>query len=138
MASNEISNLNSGASYSTLAAALMCDRFDRVHLLTYYNSMMPFADKAKINATKLAKRYGENKIVHEIIDFEPLFKKLYYGTYFNDLMSYKSYLTPCLCIACQLTMHTSTILYNIKNKIKFTCDGYKHEKNIYHFNQLRG
>ncbi len=128
MSSNEISILYSGGSDSTLTAALMCDRFDRVHLLTYYHSGIPLADKAKINAIKLAEKFGKDKIVHEFINFEKLFKEVYYTSYISDLTRYKSYMTPCSCIACQLAMHASTILYNIKNNIQYTCDGYKREK----------
>ena len=126
--SKEISILYSGGSDSSLAAALMCGQFDKIHLLTYYHTGIPLADRAKINATKLTEKFGADKIVHKLINFETILKKLYYGTYINDLIRYRSYMTPCSCIACQLAMHTSTIMYNIDNNITSTCDGYKREK----------
>ena len=136
---DEVSILFSGGSDSTLVAAMMCEQFEKVHLLTYFNSGMPFAEKSKINAKRLADRFGKHKVIHKLIDFEKIFKKIYYKTYFRDLVKYKGYMTPCSCNACQNAMHTCTILYNIKNNIHFTCDGYKREKNhLYAFMSEEG
>lgn len=125
---DQISILFSGGSDSTLAAALMCEKFEKIHLLTYFHSGMPFTERAKINAEKLSNHFGKDKIVHKFINFEDLLKKVYYGNYIRDLLKYKGYMNPCFCNACQLAMHTNTILYNIKNDIHFSCDGYKREK----------
>ncbi len=125
---DEVSILFSGGSDSTLVAALVCEQFERVHLLTYFHLGMPFAEKSKINAERLANRFGKDKIIHKVINFEELFKRLYYETYLRDIIKYKGYMTPCFCNACQIAMHTNTVLYNIENNIHFACDGYKREK----------
>ena len=125
---DEVSILFSGGSDSTLVAALMCEQFEKVHLLTYFHLGMPLAERSEINAERLVNRFGKDKITHKLINFEELFKKLYYGTYLRDIIKYKGYMTPCSCNACQIAMHTNTILYNIENNIHFACDGYKREK----------
>ncbi|MCO5382262.1 MAG: hypothetical protein NHB15_09400 [Methanosarcina barkeri] len=136
---DQISVLFSGGSDSTLAAALACEQFNTVHLLTYFNSGMPFTEKAKINAGKLSNYFGKDKIVHKFINFEELSKKIYYDNYISDLLKYKGYMNPCFCNACQLAMHISTVSYNIENDIHFTCDGYKKEKgHIYIFMSQEG
>ncbi|UCD13220.1 MAG: hypothetical protein JSW60_06590 [Thermoplasmatales archaeon] len=125
---NEASILYSGGSDSTLVAALMCEKFERIHLLTYYHRGIPYAEKSKINAKRLANKFGKEKIKHELINFEELFKKIHYDKYLFDLKRYKTYMTSCYCNACQLAMHAATIMYNIKNDIHFAFDGYKREK----------
>jgi len=135
----QISVLFSGGSDSTLAAALACEQFDTTHLLTYFHSGIPLTEKAKINARKLSDYFGKDKIVHRFINFEETFKQIYYTNYINDLLKYKGYMNPCFCNACQLAMHTSTILYNLNNDIYYTCDGYKREKgHLYVFMSKEG
>ena len=106
MPSKEMSIMFSGGSDSTLAAALMMDHFDRIHLLTFFHSGIPLSEKSDINAAKLADKFGKVRIIHKFINFENLFKVLYYNSYLNSIIKYRSYLTPCSCIACQLAMHT--------------------------------
>ena len=84
----DVSVLFSGGSDSTLAAAVMCEQFDKVHLLTYFHPGLPFAERSKINAKRLAKRYGKDKIRHKLINFESIFKHLYYKTYLRDVQRY--------------------------------------------------
>jgi hypothetical protein len=60
---DEVSILFSGGSDSTLVAAMMCEQFEKVHLLTYFHSGIPFAEKSKINAERLANRFGKDKII---------------------------------------------------------------------------
>lgn len=131
---DEVSILFSGGSDSTLTAALMCEQFDKVYLLTFFHSGIPNIERTKINANRLALKYGKDRINQILIDIEEVFKKIYYMNYFEDLKKYKTFMVSCSCDACQLAMHTMTIIYNIKNKIRFTCDGYKAEKeHIYSF-----
>lgn len=138
-AEDEISVLFSGGSDSTLAAALMCEQFEKVHLLTFYHSGIPYTEKSRINAKRLMGRFGKNKIRHVFISVEELFKKLYYSVYLRDIVCYKGYMIPCICYACQIAMHTTTILYNLENNISFACDGYKREQeHLYAFMSEKG
>jgi len=125
---DEVSVLFSGGSDSTLVAALMCEQFEKVHLLTFFRSGMHFAEKTKVNAGRLAKRFGKDKIIHRLISFEESFMRLYYEKYLVDAMKYRMYMIPNVCTTCQIAMHMETVLYNIENDIHFVRDGYKREK----------
>lgn len=135
----EVSVLFSGGSDSTLVAALMCKEFEKVHLLTFFHSGIPEAKKSKMNVKRLRNRFGKNKVVHKLINIEQEFQTLYYSTYVRDLRKYRLFLVAAVCNACQLAMHTATIIYNLNNNISFTQDGYKREKeHIYAFMSEEG
>jgi len=128
MNKDDVSILFSGGSDSTLAAALMCKQFQKVHLLTLVHSGILRTKKSQINANRLKEVFGKDKVVHKFINIEEIFKTLYYGTYMRDLVQYGLYLAAGLCHTCQVAMHTATIKYNLENDIGFACDGYKREK----------
>ncbi|MFX1392839.1 MAG: hypothetical protein ACFFAH_04610 [Promethearchaeota archaeon] len=129
----------SGGSDSTLTAALMCDQFEEVHLLSYFHRGIPLIERTKINVKRISKKYRNNKIIHKLINIEDLYKKIYYDKYFKDLLKYKTYITSCSCNACQLAMHAATVIYCLKNSIYYVCDGYKREKkHIYAFMAKEG
>ena len=135
----EVSILFSGGSDSTLVAALMCEKFEKVHLLTFYHSGIPEAERSKVNARRLENRFGKNRVVHRLMNVEQIFQNLYYATYVRDLRKYRLFLVATICNACQLAMHTATILYNLNNGISLTRDGYKREKgHIYAFMSEEG
>lgn len=123
MNKKEVSVQFSGGKDSTLVAALMCKQFEKVHLLTFSHSLQFNEDKTKINANKLKKMFGHDKIKHVFIDIEDLFREIYSGNYLHDFKKYKTYLAGCFCGACRLSMVTHTIIYNIKGGIGFTSDG---------------
>lgn len=128
MSEDEITVLFSGGSDSTLAAALMCTRFRKVHLLTYRTSPMYNLQKAKKSVRLLQNKFGRDKITHRFIDSDEIFKKIYNGDYLNDLMKYKGFLSTCVCAACGLSMQVSTIIFDLKHDIHFTCDGEHYEE----------
>ncbi len=133
-AKREAAILFSGGSDSTLVAALMCRQYEKVHLLTFFNAGLPFYERSNINAQRLSDRFGNDRIVHRLIDFETLFKRLYYDRYLHDLKKYGTYMVPCFCNACQMAMHIRTIQYCGSNHIRSAYDGYKREKeHIYGF-----
>lgn len=134
-----MSVLFSGGSDSTLAAAIMCKRFEKVHLLTFFHSGINFPENSRVNMQRLRDKFGKEKFTHEFIDIEGVLKKIYYGTYLRDLKRYRAYLVAATCSACQLAMHTETIIYNVENNIGFACDGYKREKeHVYVFMEKEG
>lgn len=89
---------------------------------------MRYKQKSKVNVKRLQEKFGKDKITHKLIDIEETFQKLYNDTYLGDLRRFGVFLVPATCNICQLAMHTQTIIYNLKNQIRFTCDGYKQEK----------
>ena len=123
----------SGGSDSTLAAALMCEEFKKVHLLTVYHKVTPReqVEKSKINAERLVDKYGEDRVVHKFFDIEEIFKSIYYGPvlrYLGDIIKYGTFLNPFFCHSCQLAMFTNAIIYDIENGVRVAADGYKREK----------
>ena len=120
---SEITVIFTGGKDSTLTAALMCKRFERVRLLTYIHSLSVHPERALYNVRKLQNMFGKDKVSHEFIYIDELSKKIYTSTYLHDLRKYKTYLAGCFCLACRLGMNARTIIYNIENNIKFACDG---------------
>ena len=112
-----------GGKDSTLVAMLMCEQFKRVHLLTFVNSLTGDVNKSKVNVKKLRDIFGENRIIHRIINIDDLFKELYMGKYLPDLKKYKTLLAGSTCLSCSLAMVVHTIIYCIKNNIHFVRDG---------------
>lgn len=123
---DEVSVLFSGGSDSTLAAVKMCERFEKVHLLTYHHSAMFYVGKSKVNVNKLKRRCGEDKVIHRIISIDKLFQSILYGDLtqrMSDIKKYGTYLSACFCGACKLAMHARTVIYNLENGIRFSRDG---------------
>ncbi|MFX1514472.1 MAG: hypothetical protein ACFFCQ_18005 [Promethearchaeota archaeon] len=123
VSNEQVSVLFTGGSDSTLAAYLMCEMFKKVHLLTFLISAMGNLDRCQIHVKRLQDRFGKRNVIHTYIDIEKLLKKTFYGTYIYDIRKYKTYLSALFCAACNISMHTRTIIYNKKNEIRFACDG---------------
>ncbi len=135
----EVSILFSGGSDSTLVAALMCEKFEKVHLLTFFHSGILEATRSKVNVKRLENRFGKNRVIHKFFNIEQIFQTLYYAAYVRDFRKYGLFLVAAICNACQLAMHTATIIYNLNNNISFARDGYKREKeHIYAFMSEKG
>lgn len=120
---DEVTVVFTGGKDSTLTAALMCQQFEKVHLLTYIHSLSTNPDNSLVNVRKLEDVFGKDKIVHKFIPIDDLSKKIYTDSYLHDLKKYKTYLAGCFCLACRQAMNTRTIIYSIENDIKFACDG---------------
>jgi hypothetical protein len=119
----EVSLLFSGGWDSTLAAYKLCERFRKVHLLTYYHSNSAFTENSKVNVNKLRNKFGRDKIVHRIIDIDQLKEKLYHGTWRQDRKKYGLFLINCECSACRIAMFARTIIYNLENNISYLAAG---------------
>ena len=119
----EVSLLFTGGWDSTLAALKLCEIFKNVHLLTFYHSNSDFAERSEVNANKLKDRFGNDKVIHKIIDFDSLRKKLYHGTWKQDVKKYGLFLIECECAACRIAMFARTIIYNLENAIPYCASG---------------
>jgi 7-cyano-7-deazaguanine synthase in queuosine biosynthesis len=123
----EVSVLFSGGSDSTLTAFKLCELFKKVHLLTYSHSYDEFVERSEVNVNKLKNMFGVDRVIHKIIDVDPLWEKIYRGTWKQDVKKYGSYIVACGCGACKLAMHTATIIYNLENNIRYAADGANQE-----------
>lgn len=135
MKNKEVSLLFTGGWDSTLAVFKLCETFKKVHLLTFYHSNSDFTEKSDINANKLKDRFGNDKVIHKIIDFDSLRKKLYHGTWKQDLKKYGLSLISCECAACRIAMFARTIIYNLENDIPYCASG---ETQAVAFNPIPG
>jgi len=124
----DASVLFSGGSDSTLAAAMCVGQFGKVHLLNFHHSGMQSVGKSSVNVERLQKKFGEDRFIFKLLDIEKPFRKIYYADYSRDLERYGTFLAAATCNICQLAMHAATIVYDVKHNIKYTCDGYKREK----------
>ena len=124
---NEALVLYSGGSDSTLAAALACIRFEKVHLLTCRTSMMYNLRKAKANVALLQERFGKDKLIHKFLDSDEMFKIIYHSTYQSDIRKYRAYLPACVCAACSLSWHVTAIVYCLENNVDYAWDGERYE-----------
>jgi hypothetical protein len=112
-----------GGKDSTMLTALMAQQFDQVHLLSFHNPLIVDLDKASLNVEKLRRVYGQDKLVHTIIDNEALLKHLYAGQWFRDIRKYGTYAANNVCGPCRLSMISHTIAYCLRNGIAFARDG---------------
>lgn len=121
MNNNEITLMFSGGIDSTIAAINLSKQYDRIHLLTFCNGHGHyFMATSKKRAKELIDKFG-NKFIHSLISIKPLFEKMVLDTLLKDYKEFKSGFIWCL--GCKMTMHTGSIIYNIKNNIKFMADG---------------
>lgn len=121
---DEISVKFSGGKDSTLTAFLMAKEFKKVHLLTFGHYLTSNLENVKVNYYKLRDIFGRDRVIHQYTDIDSLYKYLYTNDYLKDVLKYKTFLTIWVgCGVCKLAMHAQTIVYNIQNGIKFTCDG---------------
>lgn len=127
MNKKEVLVLYSGGSDSTLAAALACIRFKKVHLLTCRTSMMYNLQKAKANVTPLQQKFGKDKLIHKFLDSDEMFKTIYYNAYRSDMRKFGAYLSACVCAACSLSWHVTAIIHCLKNNIDLVWDGERDE-----------
>ncbi len=123
MKTSEVCIQFTGGKDSALLAALMAQRFERVHLLTFHNPLIVDLDLASLNVKKLKVIFGSNKFTHTLIDNERLFKHLYTAHWFRDIRKYKTYAANNVCPSCRLSMISHTIVYCQRNGIAFVRDG---------------
>jgi hypothetical protein len=123
MKASEVCIQFTGGKDSTLLAALMVERFKKVHLLSFNNPLIVDLDKVSLNVGKLKRLYGKNKFEHTVIDNESFLKHLYTSKWYHDIRKYKTYSANNVCSSCRLSMISHTIIYCMQNGIEFVRDG---------------
>ena len=133
----ETTLLFSGGVDSTLAALLLAEQFDRVHLLTY-NRGVRFGHlrlgKARTRARELKQKLGADQFDFDLLPIGPIFHRFVTATLVAD---YRQYHTYTCCVGCKLAMHARTVLYNLRRGIRYVADGSAADQD-YHAEQLGG
>ena len=121
-ANSDIVVLFSGGTDSTLAAALCAEKFRKVRLVTYSRMGIASVENSRINAESLMEKFGKEKISHEIINVDELFKHISYENFLKNLFKH-GFMNLSTCGLCKLSMHVRTVKYCVDNEVKFVCDG---------------
>lgn len=112
----------SGGSDSTYAAAVMAERCERVHLLTYDRiTFIGARDYSTKNYERLCRIYGPEKFVRRIIPVDDLHARLGYENYFRNLRRHGT-TVAALCFS-KLAMFWASALYARKHGIGIVADG---------------
>ena len=134
MDKNGVSVLFSGGSDSMLAAALLADRFNKIHLLTFKTSTIVEPEKTEVSRMRLRTRFPDVNFVDRIIDIDNLFKELYLGNYWSDFRRYGLFIGN-VCATCKLAMFTAALKYNVENDIHYIASGVNERSGIIFIDQ---
>jgi hypothetical protein len=121
----------SGGSDSTLAAAVGAERSEKVHLLTATHDGIKNIECMERQIKNLRNRYGKGKIVTFRTDIRGLLRRIYYDNYFRNVMHFGTHMAAFSCVACKMAMDTETVIYNLKNGIRYIFDGQQREKQMW-------
>lgn len=119
---NKCAILFSGGTDSLCTAALACEKFEEVHLLTFFEKATEASPVPEENFLKLKAKYPAVKLYHSVISTDSLVRFLSYHDYFRSLVKFHflNLATPGLS---SLSWHISTIHYCRKNAINTVFDG---------------
>ncbi|MBZ0165515.1 MAG: hypothetical protein K8I00_01825 [Candidatus Omnitrophica bacterium] len=122
MKRNETATLFSGGTDSTLTAALMADKFDKIHLITYDRFAFSSVMNPMVNVQKLRDKYGEDKFDFHVIKVEKLTRFVFYERYAHNIRKHGFFLLT-ICGLCKLAMHVRTVIFCLENGIPNVSDG---------------
>jgi predicted subunit of tRNA(5-methylaminomethyl-2-thiouridylate) methyltransferase len=113
--------LFSGGVDSTMAAVILAEHFDRVHLVSYWNGFGHYRiGRTGKRARELQRRFP-GRFSHALLStvelFEPLLEKAIAVDYEKTKSGF------IWCMSCKLAMHARTIAYNLEHGIELVSDG---------------
>ena len=112
----------SGGVDSTMAAVLLAEQYDRVHLLTYHNGHgTAHMGKTKKRVKELEKRFGRDKFVHMLTSTKALMENVVVDDLVETYAEYRSGFIWCM--GCKLAMHARSAIYCLENGISEMSDG---------------
>ncbi|MDP3543813.1 MAG: hypothetical protein Q8T11_15200 [Elusimicrobiota bacterium] len=118
-----VAHMFSGGVDSTLAASLLSDEFEEVHLLTFTRPGFFAAGKALSRLDRLRDRHPSTKITHRFLDVEPFYNELAGG--WSDLRRH-GVLSLAPCGVCKVSMHWRMLLYCLEHGLTGASDGAAH------------
>lgn len=130
MGSGEVVVLFSGGTDSTCAAALLAERFRRVHLLTFREEGTRGACLPGRNVEALRNRFGRKRFSHRLIGVDRLLRKISYDRYGSYVRRHGFFMLST-CGFSSLCWHVHTIAYCLERGIRHAADGLTRE--LMHF-----
>lgn len=112
----------SGGVDSTMAACLLAEKYERVHLLTYHNGHGTTGmGKTRKRVDELRARFGADRFEHLLTSTKSLMEKVV----INDLVeTYAEYRSGFVwCMGCKLAMHARSAIYCLENDVPEMSDG---------------
>lgn len=123
MSADDMVVLFSGGTDSTLAAALSAEKHGRIRLVTYDRfGLFDTEENTRRAARVLQSRYGPERVTHEVLRYDALFKHISYENYLMNLLKHRFFLLST-CGLCKLAMHVRTIVYCLDTGARHACDG---------------
>jgi len=124
---NEVAVMFSGGIDSLLAAVVLQEKFDKVHLITFDKGYLEFGVKNNLpNVDRLKAAFGEDRISHEVVDIKKLVKRISVKKIRKDRKAYN--LETRWCVGCRLSMNTGGLLYALENDLIGYADGSNREQ----------
>jgi hypothetical protein len=124
---NEVAVMFSGGIDSLLAAVLLLQTYDKVHLITFDKGYLEFGVKNNIrNVERLKTQFGADRIHHEIIDLKNVVKRIGAKKIRGDRKKYN--LEIRWCVRCRLGMNTGGLIYALEHNLVGYADGSNREQ----------
>ena len=119
--SNEIALLFSGGIDSSVAAAMLAEQYDRVHLLTFRNGFGHWGFRRVRKRVEELKAQHPGRIVFHEGSTKALFREVTVDTVLQDRKEFGG--NFIWCMGCKLSMHTTAIKYCKEHGIPAVADG---------------
>jgi sulfur relay (sulfurtransferase) DsrF/TusC family protein len=113
----------SGGTDSTLAAARMLERFERVTLLTCDPGYLFFLENTKVHVGALRERYGNARVEHVVLPIRDAVRQVLFAEVSYDLRRFSFSMASLVCLGCRLSMHAAALAFNLERGIPFIADG---------------
>lgn len=119
---NEVAVMFSGGIDSLLAAVVLQEKFDKVHLITFDKGYLEFGIKNNLpNVEKLKGTYGDQKFINKIINIKKILRNVSVRTILRDRKKYE--MEVVWCVGCRLAMNTGGLIYALENNLYGFADG---------------
>jgi hypothetical protein len=124
---NEVAVMFSGGIDSLLAAVLLQQKYDKVHLITFDKGYLEFGLKNNLpNVQRLQDTYGPERITHQIVKLKKLVKAVSVKKLRRDRQGYN--MEICWCVGCRMSMNAGGLIFALENNLAGYADGSNREQ----------
>jgi hypothetical protein len=124
---NEVAVMFSGGIDSLLAAVLLAQEYDKVHLVTFDKGYLEFGVKNnQPNVELLKEKIGADRITHQVVDIKDLHKAISVRFFFKERKKYNSEIR--WCVGCRLSMGIAAMIFSLENSLVGYADGSNREQ----------